>query len=245
MASKSKTVVDWAYKYDFYIIINVHHDAGMSDNYRWIYSDVSTYEEDLNNLKNLWSQISNYFKDYDNKLLFEFYNEIMDVNKSKTDAANMRILHDMSQKLITLVRNTGGNNATRFLIIPTYGAQLDPIEIESLMYKPFIDTIDGHLILEIHGYRSQEDRIVRMFRIINNYSRMYKMPILIGEFGMTEAESDQATRVKVAGLFSKYASENGIPIYWWDNGSNYRLFNRKTLAIDYPDIVEALFSYYH
>ena len=243
--AKVKQVVDWAYKYDFYIIINVHHDAGMSERYRWIYSDVETYEEDLKNMKNLWSQIANYFKDYDDNLLFEFYNEIMDTTKSKTNAANMRILHDMSQELITLIRNTGGNNATRFLIVPTYGAQLDPIEIESLMYKPFVDTIKDHLILEIHGYRSDKDRIVRMFRIVNNYSRMYKMPFLIGEFGQTETEADQDTRVYVAGLFSKYASEIDVPIFWWDNGTNYRLFSRVTLNIDYADIVEALFSHFH
>ena len=242
--ARIKTVVDYAYNDGLYIIINVHHDAGMDSN-RWIYCDADTYEDDLEHIKGLWQQIATYFKDYDDNLFFEFYNEILNDEHDKTSYNDMLYLHDMAQELITLIRSTGGNNASRFLIVPTYGAQLDPIHIESLLGEPFQDTIEGHLIYEVHNYRLEDERVIRSFRILQNYSRMYKVPFIIGEFGTVDGEVEQEQRIYHAALFSRFASQLDIPIIWWDNGKNYKLYSRQTLEVTQPEILEALLSYYH
>ena len=61
-----KEVVDYAYKQDMYVILNLHHEE-------WINrSDFPTaYEEMSERLKQMWLQIAAYFKDYDQHLIFE------------------------------------------------------------------------------------------------------------------------------------------------------------------------------
>ena len=241
-----KTIVDYAYDNNLYIIINVHHDAGMDTKYNWIYSDVNTYSEDLANIKNLWRQIAPYFRDYDNKLLFEFHNEIMNRDSNwdwNTQADDFRKVHDMDQELINLIRATGGNNANRFLIVSTWGASSDSKQIECLMYKEFEDTIPNHLIMEVHNYYTGESKVKELCERLKNSSDLYNMPIIIGESG-TETGLDNNLRLETAEAFSKYSKENNLGLFWWDNGSSFDLFNRQTLETTHQDIVDALLKYY-
>lgn len=63
-------VVDYAYKNDMYVILNVHHE-------NWINrADLGTaYEEMSVKLKAIWKQLAEEFKDYDQHLVFEGMNE--------------------------------------------------------------------------------------------------------------------------------------------------------------------------
>ena len=115
-------VVNYCLDHDLYVIINVHHDAGMDQSYQWIYADVSTYDEDCKNLINLWSQIAVYFKDFDERLLFEATNEIMNRDSNwdwGVSWDDFRKVHDLDQEFINTVRETGGKNASRYLVVCT------------------------------------------------------------------------------------------------------------------------------
>ena len=54
----------------------------------------------------------------------------------------MALTHDMNQQLIRLIRETGGRNADRFLLLCTWGAISGKMPIELLVWRGFEDTAD-------------------------------------------------------------------------------------------------------
>jgi endoglucanase len=63
-----KEVVDYAIGLDLYVVINTHHEHWLKD-----YYDGSDAMDAI--FINLWTDIANFFKDYDHHLIFEVLNE--------------------------------------------------------------------------------------------------------------------------------------------------------------------------
>ena len=97
-------VVDYCYENDMYIILNCHWDGG------WLENNVNESMQDEVNTKQVayWTQIAEYFKDYDEHLLFASANE-----PNVNDANQMAVLLSYHQTFINAVRATGGNNSSR------------------------------------------------------------------------------------------------------------------------------------
>jgi endoglucanase len=110
-------VVDWIVKdYNMYCIINVHNDC-KGDN--WLSKGINA----KNMFIKLWSQISNEFKNYDEHLLFESMDNPSFYNSEKDyDFETLLILN---QAFIDTVRNSGGNNKYRLLLISSGTSQID------------------------------------------------------------------------------------------------------------------------
>ena len=70
-------VVDYVIDNGLYCILNVHHDTGAESNH-WLVATMDNYKKTQERYENLWQQIANEFKDYDEHLLFEAYNEMLD-----------------------------------------------------------------------------------------------------------------------------------------------------------------------
>ncbi len=239
-------VVRYALDDGMYVIINVHHDAGMNRNYSWIYSDADSYDTDRANLMNLWSQIAAYFRDYDDRLLFEPVNEIMNKEHNwnwGTAYTDFRVTHDLEQEFINVVRSSGGNNATRYLVLPTWGASADSCQIQQLFYKGFNDSVSGRLIMSVHNYSTNTAAIDGIVARLESSSTTYGIPVIIDESGSGRGISEDV-RVAVASEWANKARENGIAYFWWDNGSEYRIINRTTGAVESDSIVGALTSAY-
>ena len=239
-------VVRYALDDGMYVIINVHHDAGMNRKYEWIHADTDTYEADRANLVNLWSQIAAYFRNYDERLLFEPVNEIMNKEHNwdwSTAYADFRVTHDLEQEFINVVRSSGGNNATRYLVLPTWGASADSCQIQQLFYKGFTDTVSGHLIMSVHNYSTNTAAIDGIVARLASGSAAYGIPVIIDESGSSRGTSDDV-RVAAAAEWANRARENGMAYFWWDNGSEYRIINRTTGAVESDSIVRALMSAY-
>ena len=125
--SRIREVVDWVINSDMYCIINVHHD-GESGN--WLSKGISAKDKFID----LWSQIANEFKNYDEHLIFESMNQV----KYEIDYLyDYKTLNDLTQAFIDTIRNSGGNNNYRLLLIP--GANK---EIESTCFSDFKLPID-------------------------------------------------------------------------------------------------------
>jgi aryl-phospho-beta-D-glucosidase BglC (GH1 family) len=122
--ARVKEVVDYCINDDFYVIINAHWDKG------WLENRVNEANQAIVNQRQqaYWTQIANYFRDYDERLLFAGANE-----PNVHDAASMAVLMTYHQTFIDAVRATGGNNSSRTLIV-----QGPSTDIETT-------TIDGHL----------------------------------------------------------------------------------------------------
>ena len=88
-----------------YCILNLHNDGGEGI---WLSEGIKAKHK----FDNLWKQISNEFKDYNEYLIFEGMNDSLGGN------FDYMILLSFTQSFVDIVRNSGGKNSNRLLIIP-------------------------------------------------------------------------------------------------------------------------------
>ena len=149
-------VVDWALDEGLYVILNVHHDTGEHGRIRSAGSSPIRvlFDSVQSRFANLWTNIANEFKDYDNRLMFEGYNEMLDMNNSwnapTTGNGAYDAVNSFAQLFVDTVRATGGNNSTRNLIVNTYVASVDQNVLNNFVLPD--DTVEDHLICEVHAY---------------------------------------------------------------------------------------------
>lgn len=139
--ARVKQVVDYCIKDSIYTILNIHWDNG------WLENRVNKANKDrVNERQNAyWTQIANYFKAYDEHLLFASANE-----PNVEDAAGMSVLLTYHQTFIDAVRATGGNNSSRTLVIQ--GPSTDIDKTNNLMETMPTDKIEDRFIVEVHYY---------------------------------------------------------------------------------------------
>jgi aryl-phospho-beta-D-glucosidase BglC (GH1 family) len=139
--ARVKQVVDYCINDGLYVVLNIHWDNG------WLENNCTTAAQDSVNAKQqqYWAQIAECFKDYDEHLLFASANE-----PNVSDATGMSVLLSYHQTFIDTVRASGGNNASRTLVIQ--GPSTDIEKTNSLMNTLPTDTIANRLIVEVHYY---------------------------------------------------------------------------------------------
>jgi len=135
-----KKVVDLIIKENLYCILNIDKDGYYGN---WLSFGI----EAKNKYINLWTQIANEFKDYNNYLIFESMNEVYFYNKRYD--FDYEVLFDFNQAFIDIIRNSGGNNIERLLIIA--GAYDDLDMTCSSEYKTPVDPFNKFAI-SLHYY---------------------------------------------------------------------------------------------
>lgn len=236
--ARVQEVVDYAIANNMYVILNSHHDQPI------LYAGVSEdkMQTVLKNTENLWRQIAEYFKDYDEHLIFEGFNEIDNLEKSwnygETAADQM---NRMNQTFVNTVRNTGGNNINRILMVPTL---LDGINIDIL--NAFVvpsDVVDDSIIIQVHFYSKKYcENIEETFAELERFSEEKRTPVIIGEFGTTNSYVSSDLREIQASNFVARAAEHGIKCIWWDNGSDYAIIDRRNLNNSNIAMINALLA---
>jgi len=139
--ARVKEVVDYCIKDDMYVILNMHWDKG------WLENRVNKANQEIVNKRQrlYWTQIANYFKAYDEHLLFAGANE-----PNTHDSIQMSVLLTYHQTFIDAIRATGGNNSSRTLIIQ--GPATDVDDTYKLMKTMPKDKIADRLMAEVHYY---------------------------------------------------------------------------------------------
>jgi endoglucanase len=139
--ARVKTVVDYCIRDSLYVILNIHWDGG------WLENNVTTTAQASVNAKqqNYWTQIANYFKSYNQHLLFASANE-----PNVSGSTGMSVLLSYHQTFINAVRATGGNNASRTLVIQ--GPNTNEDDTYNLMNTMPTDQIANRLMVEVHYY---------------------------------------------------------------------------------------------
>ena len=198
-------VVDYVISQGMYCILNIHHDTG-SANTAWLIASESDYAQQKDCFMAIWQQIAEDFKDYDEHLLFEGYNEMLDPYRSwnfasfetpsrydntvATSAYNA--INSFAQSFVDVVRATGGNNSQRNLIVSTYSASSgagswnqhlqDPLKY---MKRPN-DEVENHIIFEVHSYLDIKDLndtknvVNQMISALKSYLVAKGAPVIIG-----------------------------------------------------------------
>ena len=240
-------VVNYALDNNMYCIVNVHHDVGKGD---WpiIFATADSTEKQTYNerLKNVWTQIATRFKDYDNRLIFEGFNEILIHNAnwiSANDAgdAAVKSINTYNQTFVDTVRKTGGNNANRFLSVNTYGAEVLDKAID--LFEVPTDTVKNHIMVQVHYYGILSQTICEK---LNTKFISQGVPVIVGEFGWDIPSVGETEIANKAFAYVKLAKSYGMTCFWWDSGRinnnnvNYGILDRDSATFKYPKVAKAI-----
>ncbi|MDE7321965.1 MAG: glycoside hydrolase family 5 protein [Lachnospiraceae bacterium] len=229
-------VVDYALDYNLYVVLDSHHDDTL------IWADLEDIDKVSDNLRDLWTQISEHFQDYDERLIFESFNEINTRHDSwQSYESSIEAVNILNQLFVDTVRAGSGNNAYRILICDTYLSETTDDILNGFVLPD--DTADSRLAISVHSYNASYNQdIKRFFEKLQEHSRRFGVPIVITEFGTSESFVPAEYRSNHAGNYIACANEYGIKCFWWDDGDNYKLFDRSSGELIFEDIVESLMN---
>lgn len=232
-------------------IINMHHDG--ADSKHWL--DIKTAatspesnEKIKEQIKAMWTQIAEKFKDKGDFLVFESMNEIHDGGwgwgANRSDGGKQyRCFNEWQQVFVDAVRAVGGCNATRYLGIPGYCTNTD-LTIANLVLPE--DKVQNRLMVAVHCYDpyeyclqadysewghtgaagkkagwGDEDNLVGIFKKLHDKYVSQGIPVYMGEMGCVNraTEREQAFQQYYLEYYAKVARTYGIIPYIWDNGA--------------------------
>ncbi len=144
-----KEIVDYCQKDGLYTVVNIHH----FDEFIIRRNSVEDCEKIFTRL---WTQISEYFKDYPYTLVFEGYNEYLGGNQfdengklvELSKAEGYRLTNALNQAFVDAVRKTGGNNSERVLIVSGYWTNIDNTTAPDFVMPE--DTASDRLMVSVH-----------------------------------------------------------------------------------------------
>ncbi|BCJ57522.1 cellulase family glycosylhydrolase [Micromonospora endophytica] len=237
--NRVKEVVGWALEDGFYVMINLHHDS-----WQWINTMPTDRTNVLNRYNALWTQIAAAFRDASPRLHFESVNEPQFANSSG-DAQNAQLLHELNVNFHRIVRASGGNNATRMLVLPTLHTSSEQARINELT-TTINQLNDRNLIATVHFYgywpfsvnvaggtrfdaTTQQD-LTDAFDRVHNAFVTRGIPVVIGEYGLLGFDRhtgtiQQGEKLKFFEFLGYYAKARKLTTQLWDNGQH---FNRTT-----------------
>jgi endoglucanase len=236
--ARVKEVVDLAIAQDLFVLLNIHWDGGWLENH-------PTYskQEGANHKQRVyWTQIANAFKDYDERLLFAGTNEVH-ADYGTPSKEHNAVQQSYNQTFVDAVRATGGNNASRTLVVQTYNTNIhhglnflvlpkDPIAdrlmVEVHHYDPYDYTLNekgaclywGKLFPAQPGCAwAQEAYHDETFAKVKKKWIDAGVPVLMGEYtvGMRPG-LDPKSRLYYLAYLNVAAAKNGIKTFYWDIG---------------------------
>lgn len=247
--TRVKQVVDWALADGLYVVINVHHDS-----WQWIPDIVTDHDGTLARFKATWTQIAAAFKSEPQSLLFESNNEPQ-FGANTTDAQSIQYNSELNTAFRSVVRQSGGNNATRLLFLPTVHCASDQ-QFTDALYTEIKALDDPNLAATVHYYgyypfsvniaggtsfdaTSQQDMTDRFNRLRTTFTSK-GIPVYLGEYGLLQyPDSNHPSRIERGEALKFYeqlgydARTAGVTTALWDAGS-WNYFNRTTLQWSDP-----------
>jgi len=256
-------IVCWALEENLRVILNVHHD------HDWLRCELAAMKDVLPRYASLWRQIALRFGKYGEKLVFQGMNEPRvpgGENEWWGGTPDVRAaVNVLNHTFVSVVRATGGNNATRWLCIPTTGAKPHPLSLQDMILPK-----DDRLIVTVHSYTPDrfvfmhdpatslarftpevEEAMLSDFENIRAFQERTGATVMITEYGAVakyteDGGTNDEDRAAYEIAFLTKAKEMGIPTFLWDNnyyftGDEYfGLFNRQELRCNTPVVLEAI-----
>jgi len=231
-------IVDWASQAGMFCVVNIHWDGG------WIDSDdekrfAKTYHtfspEAERKFQSYWSQIAGYFADRDQHLVFEGLNEETNFSGTGSEEKAYATLAHVNQLFIDTVRKSGGNNATRLLIITGYST--DIVQTTNGHFSLPTDAVPHKLLLSVHYYTpwafagmdrddggqkmqptwgsaSDVAELNRLFDRMSDFSHRNDIPVFLGEFAPNPVKQ-RASRVRwMLAVAQGALARQMVPILW-------------------------------
>jgi uncharacterized repeat protein (TIGR02543 family) len=238
--ARVKQVVDYAISQDMYVVLNIHWDNG------WLQDHPTFAFQTAVNAKQqaYWTQIANTFKTYDQHLLFAGTNEVH-ADYGTPTAEHNTVQQSYNQTFVNAVRATGGNNASRTLVVQTYNTN---IQHGFNFFNMPTDTIASRLMVEVHNYDpydftlnpngacnvwgapfpdsgsncnwAYESYFDSLFAQVKAKWVDQGIPVILGEYGVgTRPGKNLEARAYWNQYINKAANTNGVKTFYWDNGA--------------------------
>ena len=240
--SRVKEVVDWIIQSNLYCILNIYYDGGKGN---WLSEGIQS----RNKFINLWKQIAEKFKDSSEYLIFESMHKVLYMNNYYE--YDFITLFNFSQTFVDTIRNSGGNNLKRLLIISgaesnfdytcstKYKMPIDPfnmlaVSIDYYIPNNFVSTTLKYpwSYVDKWGTDKYYNELLANFDTMKKYFVSKGIPIIIGEVGvLTEEKKDLSSiREYLYSFFSISFENDGIMSCLWDtsnkNYGNMNYYNR-------------------
>jgi len=202
---RMEEVLTWSLNENLVTILDLHgadikdefiHTYSTKDQYAAYYTNPTSAKRaaDYEKFKSIWTQIANRFKNYSYDLVFEIINEpYFHLSESE--------MNQLNTDIIAIIRNSGGNNATRNIVIITGGGENSfnaPLQISDLILES-----DSYLIPTFHYYlprsftasagenhtdfdwgtAADKASIDTDFGVVKTWATEKSVSILLGEFG--------------------------------------------------------------
>ncbi|MCR5587645.1 MAG: cellulase family glycosylhydrolase, partial [Lachnospiraceae bacterium] len=286
--NRIQEVVDLCVKNDLYAIINMHGDGYTTVTGSWLLCNSSDQTTIKKKYADCWEQIANKFADYDEHLIFESMNEEFDGNYGWPNSTYYSNINAYNQIFVDTVRNTGSNNAKRWLLIPGWNTNIEYTTGSYGFELPTDNYLDSsisgnRIMISVHYYDpwdfagegsvtqwgknatgtvsswGQEDWMSSQFDLLYNKFVSNGYPVVIGEYGATNASTFDSENLSCRKYYYKYLCQQAyvkgcVPVAWDNNGhsTQYRadqfgLFDRWTLAVtsNGQEIIDSIMAVYN
>lgn len=234
--ARVKEIVDWTLDTGIYAIINIHWDNG------WVNKFPENKDECMKKYTAMWEQISDSFKDYDDYLMFESQNEELGweslwnkwvSNEGKEES--YQLVNEINQKFVDVIRNSGGNNDKRHLLISGYNTGID-VTCDPLFKMPYDPA--NRCAISVHYYTPAVFAILEEdadwgkarstwgtqadFDELNSQMDMMKtnfvdkgIPVIIGEYGCPTKNKDaDSVTLYLTSVCEAAYTRNICPVLW-------------------------------
>ena len=261
--ARVKEVVDYCYKNDMYVILNIHHDtkSSASASGAGYYPRSSAYSSSEKFVTSVWSQMAEYFKDYDYHLIFETLNEPRligtgyewwfnkwNIPSEVKDA--IECINRLNQKAVDTIRDTGSNNRGRLIMCPGYDASIDGATVSGFKLPTDISGNKNRIAVSVHAYSPYN--FAMNIDTSNGATSTYSSSIkeeLKNLFSTLKSnfrdkgipvvigefgstdKNNTAERVKWATDYTALAKKYNIPCVLWDNNA-FAVYNGNSIVLN-------------
>lgn len=241
--------VDWALDAGLNVIINTHHDTFETDLGNAA-NDPEQAKADSTLISEIWTQVATKFQGYGENLIFETFNEVHAGDDWGTGSdEQFALLNAWNQYAVNAIRATGGNNATRWIAVSGYAANIDltlkhlelPADDANRLivgvhcYDPYgfclapvaddgTETYNswGHNADPSHSVSgANEEYVLNLLYQLRTKYIENGIPCYLGEYGCVIHTTDLANAFRKYYLefFCRAAYLAGVPMFVWDNNS--------------------------
>ena len=259
--ARVKEVVQYGIDDGMYVILNTHHED------EWCIPTKAKEASYTKQLSSLWTQIANEFKEYDDHLIFEVQNEPRNVGTAEEwiggTSEGREVVNNFNEAGLSAIRSTGGNNSTRAVMMPTYGAS----GLENAI-NDFRVPEDKNVIVSLHAYTpylfamtqsgtkewgtdAERENLKSELQRYHDFFEAKGIPVVMGEYGTIHKDNLNA-RIDHVKTYVETCTKLGMPCVWWDNNyvesgmdNTYGLLNRNSLSWTFPEIKDAIVNTYN
>ena len=250
LMARVKQITEWTVNSGMYAIVNIHWDSGWWDKFP------ENKDECMKKYTRIWEQITEEFKGFGGKVMFESLNEeggwdsVWNRYSHAGDkSGSYGLLNEINQKFVDIVRASGGNNETRHLLIAGYGTDID-LTCDEMFKMP--NDPQNRCAVSVHYYTPSTFCILKedadwgklqttwgsdsdVKLLIKNMDNMKKtfvdkgIPVIIGEFSVCEKQVKEVESVHryLTSVIKEATERKMCPVLWDITGDYYDRTNCK------------------